>query len=209
MQAATTLAGEKAPGGIERRVDQRYSVMVPGTVVRRDGSEYRCVTDNASASGFEILCGTRFLVGEQVSLILHHLQRVDVEVMRMTPRGFGARIVRTSLGREEFLRQVKWLIGSQAGSGQAASGVDQRRHARHVPADRETSVQLMGGLPHQARLIDVSQSGAAVECHVPVHKGRRVLLGRRPSRVVRIFAGGFAVEFDTPLEAQPVARLDA
>jgi len=203
MQAATTLAGKEAPEGIERRRDKRYSVMVPGVVIRRDGYEVRCVTDNLSATGFEILCGTPFQVGEQVSLILHHLERVDVEVMRLTPRGFGARILRTSLGRPEFMRQVKVLIDGQAGAGHAASGgADQRRHHRHVPSDRDTQVQLMGGHPIPARLIDVSQGGAAVECHLMVQRGRRILLGRRPSKVVRVFAGGFAVEFDTPLEAR-------
>jgi hypothetical protein len=204
MQLATKLdATMDAPAeGADRRQAKRYALMLPGNLIRRDGAEFRCVTENASVGGFEIICGQAFFIGDEVSLMLHHLERVDLEVMRVTPRGFGGRIVRTSMPRREFLRHIKDLIDSQAGVHAKAGTLDQRRHARHIPADRETSIQLMGGHPIPARLIDVSQSGAAVESDLRMSKGRRVLLGRRPSTVVRVFGGGFAVQFDQPLEAR-------
>lgn len=187
-------------GGIERRQERRHTLMVPGTIVRSDGTEYRCVTQNASAGGFEIIVGPHFYVGDRISVILQYLDRVDMEVMRLTQRGFGGRIVRTALRKDVFLSQLRWLIGGQSGINEfPVKGPEMRRHARFVPEDRATSVQLMGGRPAPARLIDVSQGGAAVECEILVTKGRRVLLGKRPSTIVRVFSGGFAVQFDEPL----------
>jgi hypothetical protein len=188
-------------GGIERRQERRYTLMVPGTIVRSDGTEHRCVTQNASVGGFEIIVGPHFYVGDKISVILQYLDRVDMEVMRLTERGFGGRIVRTALRREVFVSQLRWLIDGQSGINEhPVKGPELRRHARFVPEDRATSVQLMGGRPAPARLIDVSQGGAAVESDLMVTKGRRVLLGKRPSTIVRVFSGGFAVQFDEPLK---------
>ncbi|MBH9807737.1 PilZ domain-containing protein, partial [Clostridioides difficile] len=59
--------------------------------------------------------------------------------------------------------------------------------------------RVEGGREIRARLIDISMSGVAISCPVPLPLGAAVTVGSTPGRLVRYFEGGFGVQFLLPL----------
>ena len=58
-----------------------------------------------------------------------------------------------------------------------------------------TSVKMPDGTLINAKIIDVSLSGVAVQAAVQTAIGMTVSIGQTQGKVVRIFDGGFAIEF--------------
>ncbi len=72
---------------------------------------------------------------------------------------------------------------------------EDRRHERLQPRNPRTVITLDDGRQSVARLIDVSTSGAGVATDLEIPLGQRIVVGRLPAKVVRLFEGGIAVEF--------------
>jgi len=75
---------------------------------------------------------------------------------------------------------------------------DQRRHERIEPFQKLAVLRLTDSSERIVKIRDLSASGVSVEAvHIPAI-GERVSIGKADAAVVRLFDGGFAVEFSTP-----------
>ena len=59
----------------------------------------------------------------------------------------------------------------------------------------------MGSPAVTARIVDVSRSGVALTTVAKPAIGENLVVGATPAVVVRLFKGGFAARFPTPLDA--------
>ena len=76
---------------------------------------------------------------------------------------------------------------------------EDRRHERIQPRLTRTTVRSPDGAATPGKIIDISLSGASVNTDAVVAMGMRVTVGETPGRVVRVFNGGFAMEFLRPI----------
>jgi hypothetical protein len=72
---------------------------------------------------------------------------------------------------------------------------EDRRHDRVQPRIARTVITLDDGQQVVARLIDVSTSGAGIATDLKLAMDQRIVVGKLPGKVVRVFEGGVAVEF--------------
>lgn len=88
----------------------------------------------------------------------------------------------------------------------ASTWMRARRHARIKLRDPRTSVLTEDRRRLHARVIDVSQSGVALEGNLPgLWVGSMVSVGARRAKAVRALAHGMAFEFSTPI---PIEQLE-
>jgi hypothetical protein len=86
-----------------------------------------------------------------------------------------------------------------------SAAVQGRRHERIVPRQTRTAVTTADGRSLNARIIDISQSGVALEGNFPgCAVGHRLQVGSHAARVVRVLARGLACEF---IHVLPAGRL--
>ena len=88
-------------------------------------------------------------------------------------------------------------------------GITRHPMAPGWPAEMLTTVTFADGMTADARLSDISRSGAALVADRSATPGDAVAIGRVPAHVVRVFDGGFAVVFDEALGAADADRLVA
>ena len=78
-----------------------------------------------------------------------------------------------------------------------------RRHARIKPRHTRTLIALEDGRKLNATILDVSQSGVAIEGNLPgLWIGSMVTVGSRRAKAVRMLARGMAFEFSLPIPAE-------
>lgn len=95
---------------------------------------------------------------------------------------------------ERLTRPIAWLVNRHAGGAP-----DNRLHHRVKLDRRRTILTTKDGRQYEARLIDASLAGAALEVDAAPLIGSRVVVGRASARVVRLFAAGIAVKFEEQL----------
>lgn len=180
----------------ERRRHSRIKVALLGRYMLADRREYACQTMDMSPGGVSLVAPVKGPLGERVVLYLEHIGRVEGEIARHTPHGFAVAIAATVRKRDKIASQLTWL-GNRAELGLP----EDRRHERIVPRNPVCEMRLESGRTMIVRLIDISMSGAAISAEdkdrLPI--GTSAILGRTPSKVVRHFQGGFAIEFLLPL----------
>lgn len=92
------------------------------------------------------------------------------------------------------------LERSPGGSATDGSENRFRRHARVRPHNMSVVVLTEGGFKVTARILDISQSGVALEGTMPgVWVGCMVTVGSRRAKAVRMLPNGMALEFSVPL----------
>jgi hypothetical protein len=94
------------------------------------------------------------------------------------------------LTREKLAEQLTWL----ANRHQHRMPED-RRHERIQARFPHTTLTLPGGRECLAKVADFSRSGAALSVGVTPDIGAIVTVGSTQAEIVRVFAGGVAVEF--------------
>ena len=92
--------------------------------------------------------------------------------------------------RDKLASQLTWLTNRHE-----LNLPEDRRHGREAPHDPFTKVTLTNGHELNAKILDMSLSGAALALDVKVEMGALVMVGKIRSRVVRVFEEGVAVEF--------------
>ena len=104
--------------------------------------------------------------------------------------GFAMTIAATPRKRDKLAAQLTWL------ANRGILGLpEDRRHGRVTPRNPMARLILPSGVNIACRVIDVSQSGAAIKSDQRPEIGTLVTIGKTPSRVVRHIEEGFAVEF--------------
>jgi hypothetical protein len=181
----------------ERRRHQRVKVRLTGQFMRQDRREFPCATIDISPGGIAFEAEASGEVGERIIAYLNQIGRVEGTVARHFYGGFAIQMKLPPLKREKLADQLTWLANRQV-----LGMPEDRRHERIVPRNRHTTLLLPGGRELVVRLIDVSQSGAAVTVDANSPIGTPVTLGTRPAQIVRQFAGGLAVEFNRLIPAE-------
>jgi c-di-GMP-binding flagellar brake protein YcgR len=175
---------------MERRRHQRVDVQVMGRYMLESRREYPCQTVNISPGGLAILAPVMGNLGERVVIYLDQLGRVEGTVIRQFQNGFAIAFSATVRKRDKLASQLTWLANRQL-----LGLPEDRRHDRVQPRIPRTIITLDDGQQVVARLIDISTSGAGVSTDLKLAMDQRIVVGKLPAKVVRVFEGGVAVEF--------------
>jgi PilZ domain-containing protein len=175
----------------ERRRHQRVKVVLPGRYMLEDRREYSCQTIDISPGGVAFAGEEKGRIGERVIAYLNQVGRVEGMIARHYPQGFAIQMKLPVIKREKLADQLTWLANRQA-LGMA----EDRRHERIAPRFVHTTLRLPNGQEYIAKLVDISISGAALTVAATPPIGSPVIVGETPAQVVRVFAGGVAVEFN-------------
>lgn len=185
---------EPARGAADQRRHQRVRVAVLGRFMLADRREFPCQTVDMSPGGVRLTCAVRGEIGERVVLYLEHIGRIEGVIARTCADGFAVQLNATPRKRDKLSSQLTWLANREM------LGLPEgRSHERLVPTNTAVTLRLESGREIKARLIDISMSGVAISCLVPVPLGAAVTVGSTPGRLVRYFEGGFGVQFLLPL----------
>ena len=190
MSAILTTAPRGLARPAERRRFSRVSVALLGRYMLANRQEYPCQTQNISPGGVLLTAPVAGRLGERVIIYLEHLGRLEGTLTRHVQNGFACSLSATPRKRDKFASQLTWLANRQA-----LGLPEDRRHERITPRAAATVIRLENGREVAGRIIDISLSGAAVAVETQPPMGSAVTVGSTTARVVRLFAGGIAVEF--------------
>ena len=176
----------------ERRRFQRVKVNLLGRYMLEDRREFPCQVINMSPGGMALVAPVIGMPGERVIAYVDHLGRLEGKIARHIDNGFAMTISASARKRDKLAAQLTWLANRHI-----LNLPEDRRHGRFVPRNPLARMILPNGNNIAVRLIDLSQSGAAVaigpDQRPPV--GAMVMLGKTQGRVVRHIDDGFALEF--------------
>lgn len=176
----------------ERRRHQRVKVNLLGRYMLSDRREFPCQVINMSPGGMALIAPVVGEPGERVIAYVDHLGRLEGKIARIIDNGFAMTIAATLRKRDKLAAQLTWLANRNI-----LNLPEDRRHGRFVPRNPMARLILPNGNNVACRVIDLSQSGAAIaisaELCPPV--GAAVTIGKALGRVVRHIDDGFAVEF--------------
>lgn len=192
----------------DRRAEPRYEGRLAATFthasVEGEVSVVACWLVSLSASAMVISADVQAEPGEHIWVDIAGFGIVRCEVERVREDGF----ICFNLMREDARKRLGSWVALMRRRGGRVDG-DHRQFMRTRPRDARTTVTFVNGEAIDARLADVSRSGAAVHCAQTAATGDAVSVGRVPAHVVRPFDGGFAVAFDIILDAADADRLVA
>lgn len=128
--------------------------------------------------------------GERVIAYIDHLGRLEGPITDVTDNGFVMQIGATERKRDKLAAQLTWLANREI-----LNLAEDRRHGRIVPKRPVTTVVMPNGVNLTCRIIDASESGAAVATTERPAIGLLITIGRLQGRIVRHLEDGFAIEF--------------
>ena len=174
----------------ERRRFQRVRIDLLGRYMLADRREFPCQVINMSPGGMALIAPVAGNPGERVIAYVDHVGRLEGVVARHIENGFAMTIAATPRKRDKLAAQLTWL------ANRGILGLpEDRRHGRITPRNPIARMILPSGVNIACRVIDVSQSGAAIKSDQRPEIGSLITIGKTPSRVVRHIEDGFAVEF--------------
>jgi hypothetical protein len=174
----------------ERRRYQRVRVNLLGRYMLEDRREFPCQVIEMSPGDMEVIVPQRGREGERVIAYIDHLGRLEGTITRLFENGFIMHVGATERKRDKLAAQLTWLANREI-----LNLAEDRRHGRMVPKRPVTTLVLPNGVNITCRIIDASQSGAAIACNERPAIGLLVGVGKLQGRVVRHLDDGFAVEF--------------
>src|SRR6202049_3494636 len=145
------------PMSEERRRFQRVSVNLTGRYMLADRREFPCQVANMSPGGMALIAPVAGQPGERVIAYVDHLGRLEGVIARQFENGFAMTIAATMRKRDKLAAQLTWLANRHI-----LSLPEDRRHGRITPRNPAGRLILANGVNIACRVIDVSQSGAAV-----------------------------------------------
>jgi hypothetical protein len=174
----------------ERRRFQRVNVNLLGRYMLADRREFPCQVTNMSPGGMALIAPVSGQPGERVIAYVDHVGRLEGVVTRQFPNGFAMTIGATKNKRDKLAAQLTWLANRHI-----LNLPEDRRHGRITPRNPAGRLILPNGVNVAVRVIDISQSGAAISTEHRPEIGAPVTIGKTPGRVVRHLEDGFAIEF--------------
>lgn len=192
MQGAAARKLVVLPLAQERRRHQRVKVNLLGRYMLTDRQEYPCQVIDMSPGGMALVAPVVGQPGERVIAYVDHLGRLEGKVARLIDNGFAMTISATVRKRDKLAAQLTWLANRQM-----LNLAEDRRHGRFVPRNQSARLILPNGHNVGVRVIDLSQSGAAIAMSPELRPaiGLMVTVGKAHGRVVRHIEDGFAIEF--------------
>jgi hypothetical protein len=176
----------------ERRRFQRVRVNLLGRYMLADRREFPCQVVNMSPGGMALMAPVVGQPGERVIAYVDHLGRLEGVIARLIENGFAMTIAATARKRDKLAAQLTWLANRQI-----LNLPEDRRHGRIIPRNPMARLIMPNGINLTCRVIDMSQSGAAVSMAADQRPdvGALVTIGKTTGRVVRHLEDGFAIEF--------------
>ena len=176
----------------ERRRHQRVKVNLLGRYMLADRREFPCQVVNMSPGGIAIVAPVVGNPGERVIAYVDHLGLLEGKIARTLDNGFAMTIEATLRKRDKLAAQLTWLANRHI-----LNLPEDRRHGRFIPKKAMARLILPNGNTVTCRVIDLSESGAAVSIAPELRPvvGSMVTIGKAQGRVVRHIEDGFAIEF--------------
>ena len=176
----------------ERRRFQRVKVNLLGRYMLEDRREFPCQVINMSPGGMALVAPVIGKPAERVIAYVDHLGRLEGKIARLFDNGFAMTISASARKRDKLAAQLTWLANRHI-----LNLPEDRRHGRFTPRKSLARLILPNGIKVAVRIIDLSQSGAAVAISPDLRPavGAMVTIGKAQGRVVRHIDDGFAVEF--------------
>jgi hypothetical protein len=174
----------------ERRRFQRVKVNLLGRYMLADRREFPCQVIDMSPGGMALLAPMVGQLGERVIAYVDHVGRLEGTIARLIENGFAMTIAATMRKRDKLAAQLTWLANRHI-----LNLPEDRRHGRVTPRNPAARLILPNGVNVACRIIDVSQSGAAIATDQRPEIGAPVTIGKTTGRVVRHLEDGIAVEF--------------
>jgi hypothetical protein len=174
----------------ERRRFQRVRVNLLGRYMLSDRREFPCQVTDMSPGGMAVTAPVTGNIGERVIAYVDHVGRLEGLVTRQFQNGFAMTVAATTRKRDKLAAQLTWLANRHI-----LNLPEDRRHGRFTPRNPAARLVLPNGLNVACRIIDLSESGAAIKTEHRPEIGALVTLGKTTGRVVRHLEEGFAVEF--------------
>jgi PilZ domain len=176
----------------ERRRHQRVKVNLLGRYMLADRREFPCQVIDMSPGGMAVIAPVTGIQGERVIAYVDHLGRLEGKIARVFENGFAMSISATGRKRDKLAAQLTWLANRQI-----LNLPEDRRHGRFTPRNPLARLILPNGTNVGCRVIDLSQSGAAIAIAPDLRPaiGAMVTVGKTQGRVVRHIDDGFAIEF--------------
>ncbi len=174
----------------ERRRFQRVRVNLLGRYMLTDRREFPCQVINMSPGGMAVLAPVVGQLRERVIAYVDHVGRLEGTITRLIENGFAMTIAATTRKRDKLAAQLTWLANRHI-----LNLPEDRRHGRVTPRNPAARLILPNGANLACRVIDISQSGAAIATDQRPDIGSPVTIGKTTGRVVRHLEDGIAVEF--------------
>ena len=174
----------------ERRRFQRVRVNLLGRYMLSDRREYPCQVADMSPGGMALIAPVRGQVSERVIAYVNHVGRLEGVVARHIENGFAMTIAATPRKRDKLAAQLTWLANRHI-----LGLPEDRRHGRITPRNPAGRLILANGRNVACRVIDISQSGAAIATDLRPEIGSPITIGKTQGRVVRHLDDGIAIEF--------------
>jgi len=174
----------------ERRRFQRVRVNLLGRYMLADRREFPCQVTDMSPGGMALIAPVPGVAGERVIAYVDHVGRLEGVIARQFQNGFAMTIAATKRKRDKLAAQLTWLANRHI-----LGLPEDRRHGRIAPRNPAARLLLPNGVSIPVRVIDISQSGAAIATDQRPDIGLLITIGKTAGRVVRHLDDGFAVEF--------------
>src|SRR6202451_2818264 len=175
------LANKKSilPSAEERRRFQRVKVHLLGRYMLPDRREFPCQIINMSPGGLALLAPGIGNVGDRVIAYLDHIGRVEGRITRIIDNGFAMTVEATLRKRDKLAAQLTWLANRNI-----LNLPEDRRHGRFIPRKAMARLILPNGNNVTCRIIDLSESGAAVAISPELRPvvGAMVTIGKTTGR---------------------------
>jgi hypothetical protein len=178
------------PLGQERRRYPRVPISLLGRYMLADRREFPCQVANMSPGGIALIAPVIGQPGERVIAYIDHIGRLEGIIARHIENGFAMSITATKRKYDKLAAQLTWLTNRQI-----LGLPEDRRHGRVAPRNPVAHIILPNGVNIGCRVIDVSQSGAAIKTDQRPEIGTPITIGRTLGRVVRHIEDGIAIEF--------------
>lgn len=177
----------------EARRHARVAVSLAARCLFENRHETVCRIVDMSVGGAAVEAPALGTPRERLVAYVDEIGRLEGRIVRRFAGGFAFAWETTPSRRDKLADRLTWIANrARLGLG------EERRHERLAPARPWSQLVFADGARARCRILDVSTSGAAVDCELRPHLGERVLLGRTSGRVVRVASAGIGIEFLDP-----------
>ena len=174
----------------ENRKYQRVKVDLLGRYMLEDRREFPCQVVDMSPGSMAVIAPQCGRLGERVVAYIDHIGRLEGMIARIFPSGFSMTIAASQRKRDKLAAQLTWLANRHI-----LGLPEDRRHGRITPRNPAARLILPSGVNVACRVIDISQSGAAIATDQRPDIGAPITIGKTTGRVVRHLENGIAIEF--------------
>ncbi len=174
----------------DRRLHCRVALTLLGRFMRANKFEFPCKLSIISISGASIMTTTDVEIDEPIVAYFDALGSIEGRVRRQFEGGFTLSLAASFRKRERLASQLTWLINRHE-----LDGINGRRFERVASGDPNITMTLGDNETFNARVIDISLSGASIASDLRPEIGSLVTLGKYRGQVMRHHEKGFGVEF--------------